>query len=161
MIPEDRFNIVSLEILGLDVVINIRIHCGRSLSKGARLNASHESESPAVSTSMGTDGWKVTLGLVSGLCAVGFEVETNGGIDVDLTDVIVDVVLIGRPGPLFDGVWTEGEGECVGGDCGEGEIKGEGDFERTGGEGSGGMAWDCVADRVRTAKDDTVGIAML
>ena len=38
------------------------------------------------------------------------EGNNEGWKVVDLTDVIVEVALTGRPGPRFDGVWTEGFG---------------------------------------------------
>jgi hypothetical protein len=44
-IPEESFDTVSLEIRGLVVVISIRIHCGRSFSKGAISEVSQASES--------------------------------------------------------------------------------------------------------------------
>ena len=116
------------------IVISIRIHCGKSLSKGARSEVSHESESRFALRG------GLPLRRVSGWVDVGcLEGKTEGWKVVDLTDVIVEVALTGRPGPRFDGFWTDGfsgfwpEGE---GGCGGGDFKGDGDCERMGGEGS-------------------------
>jgi hypothetical protein len=45
LIPDDSRETISLGIRGLVVVINIRIHCGRSFSNGAISEVSHASES--------------------------------------------------------------------------------------------------------------------
>ena len=199
LIPLRIRDVSFCEILGFVIVINIRIHCGKSLSRGARAEVSQESESrlarrgglplrrasggfwigalgvlKVTFTGFPFWGWMVSACLCGdevwvrscigegeadlimvgactafgrvggGLGNLGFGDDDGVEIDDTCVGAIGAVVFVGRPGPRrcwFDGALGAG---CVIWSVGLG----------------GGTIGAGVADRVMTAKEDTVGMAI-
>jgi len=125
-------------------------------------------------------GWLIGVDGMGDLGMVGHRVEdfgdgdvgrpftdvSRGMVDFILTECVVDVCFVGRPGPrCWEGIGI-GEGSLVRSWTGIVGLTGRGGVTGSVGgvggtsEGLGGNSWERVAERVNTAKEDIVGIAI-